>query len=677
MKNYYLKLLFAFFTLLTSCSQKDILSVEDKEWLLNNPNLKVSVYGYVPPYLFKNKEGISDGVFIDYINLIEEKINYTFDKIEYDSWPKLYNDGLKGEVDIILDIPKTKQRESHFDFYGDFFESNYVIVCQKGKSISYKNLANANIIVPENYAIVETVKKSFPNAKIETLPKEHNCLIALSEGKYDAYLSPQLVANYFIHELNITNLKISEVTPFEYEPKISVFKKNPKLSSIIAKAVQDVSMAEKDDILNNWLYNEIKPFYRQLDFWLLLIGLLSIVLIAIISINQILNQIIRKRTFLLQEAINKSNRSSEVKNRFIQNISHEIRTPMNSILGFSELLSKDGLSKEEQLKYIDNINSGGKRLIQVIDSILDISNFGASEIEINYQQVNLSLLIKGVESTFKKIAEDKNISLNFHTSILTTDVFVIDKNVTLKIYENLVDNALKFTCKGSVDVYTHFSNNKLEIKVIDTGKGIDDKNKEAIFEIFSVNDLNAPILDNGLGLGLTIVKENVKALKGELSFNSEVMKGSCFKVSLPATKTTLNTNTIPKNSIDKNYTILIVEDAKVNFLLVKSVLKQLKEFNLTILHAENGQLGVEMCDDYPEIDLIIMDIRMPVMNGYDATRIIKSKYPAYNIIAHTAYSSDSDIKKALDVGCEAVLAKPVEMDLFKETIIKYLKSAHN
>ena len=675
MKINYLKLLLVFICLLSSCKEKNILSLEEEKWLLNNPNLKVSVYGYIPPYLFNNKEGVSDGVFIDYINLIEKKINYTFDKIEYDSWPELYNDALEEKIHIILDIPKTKERQIYFDFYGDFFKSNYVIVCQQNKSISFKNLATASIIVPENYAIIETVKKSFPNAKIETLPKEHDCLTALSEGKYDAYLSPQLVANYFIHELNITNLKISEVTPFGYEPKISVLKKNPQLSSIIAKAVRDISMDEKDTILKNWLYNEIEPFYRQLDFWLLLIGILLIIIIAIITFNRVLKKIIRKRTSLLQEAINKSNRSNEVKNRFIQNISHEIRTPMNSILGFSELLSKDGLSKEEQLKYIDNINSSGKRLIQVIDSILDISNFGTSEIEINYQQVNLSLLIKEVENTFKKIAEDKNISLKFHTAILTTDVFVIDKNATLKIYENLIDNALKFTNKGGVDVYTHFSNNKLEIKVVDTGKGIDNEDKEAIFEMFSINDLNTPVLDNGLGLGLTIVKENVKALKGELSFDSEVMKGSSFKVSLPVTKTTLDTTT--KNSIDKNYTILIVEDAKVNFLLIKSILKQLKEYNLTILHAENGQLAVEMCDNYSEIDLIIMDIRMPVMNGYRATQLIKSKYPNYNIIAHTAHSSDGDIKKALEVGCETVLGKPVEIDLFKETIIKYLKSAHN
>lgn len=674
MKINYLNLLLVFFVLVTSCNNKKVLSSKEKEWLINNPNLKVSVYGYVPPYLFKNKEGISDGVFIDYINLIEDKIEYSFEKIEYSSWPKLYNDALNGNVDIILDIPQTKQREAHFDFYGNFFKSKYVIVCKKDKNITFKDLASASIIVPENYAIVETLKKNFPNATIETLPKEHNCLLALSNGKYDAYLSPKLVANYFIHELNINNLIISDTTPFNYQPKISVNKQNVILSNIVSKAVASISLTEKDEILNSWLYSEIKPFYRQVNFWLILISVLLIVLISIITINRFLKNIIRKRTFLLQDAIFKANKNREVKNRFIQNISHEIRTPMNSIIGFSDLLSKDNLSKKDQLNYIENINSSGRQLIQIIDSILDISNFGTSEIEINYQQINLSLLLNSTKRTFKQIAYNKNISIEFHSNINSRDVFLIDKNALLKIYKNLIDNAVKFTCKGSVNVYTTFENNTLTIEVVDTGKGIDNKNKEAIFEIFSINDLNTPILDSGLGLGLTIVKENVKALNGELTFDSELKKGSTFKVSLPIKRSEINANSTLEKVTTKGYTILIVEDAKVNFLLVKSILKQLNGYDLTILHAENGLLGVQMCDDYPKIDLIIMDIRMPVMNGYDATLKIKEKHPNYNIIAHTAYSSDGDIKKALEVGCDAVLAKPVEMELFKETIIKYLKA---
>lgn len=677
MNTNYLKLILVFFTLITSCSQKEILSSEEKEWLVKNPNIKVSVYGYVPPYLFNNDNGISYGVFIDYLDLIESKIDYKFQKIEYDSWPKLYNDALKGNIDVILDIPKTTEREKHFDFYGSFFESKYVVVCRNNQEVTFQDLAKAKIIVPESYAIVETLKKRFPKAIIETLPKEQNCLKALSKGNYDAYLGPKLVANYFIHQLNITNLKISEVTPFSYEPKISVVKSNPKLSKIISKAVQNISIDEKNVILNNWLYNEIKPFYRRLDFWLIIIIALIVTLTTIVTINRVLKKIIRRRTLLLQEAINKATINREVKNRFIQNISHEIRTPMNGILGFSELLGKEGISKKEQLNYIKHINSAGKRLIHIIDSILDISSFGATEIEACYQEVNLNLLLKGTEIIYKEIADLKGVELHFHTDLKPSELLLIDKNATLKIYENLIDNAIKFTCKGSVYVVTRFDNEQLLIEISDTGKGIDKKDKEAIFEMFSLNDLKAPVLNDGLGIGLTIVREYVKTLKGEITFESEVMKGSTFKIKLPAKKIKAQSEGTITSNKNKDFTILVVEDAKVNFLLVKSILKQLKDYNLTILHAENGQLGVQMCDNYPEIDLIIMDIRMPVMNGYDATRIIKAKYPNYKVIAHTAYSSDVDVKKALDVGCEAVLAKPVEMVLFKETIINYLKNARN
>jgi len=119
---------------------------------------------------------------------------------------------------------------------------------------------------------------------------------------------------------------------------------------------------------------------------------------------------------------------------------------------------------------------------------------------------------------------------------------------------------------------------------------------------------------------------------------------------------------------------LIIEDAEINFLLVKSVLERMKEYDFNILRAENGKIGVEMCNSNPNIDLVIMDIRMPVMNGYEATTIIKEKYPELTIVAHTAYSTDADIKKALEVGCATVLAKPMEIELFKETIIKYINA---
>jgi len=257
----------------------------------------------------------------------------------------------EGKVDIVLDIQKTKKRALIFDFYSEIFRSNYVIVTRKGKPISYKDLATSNIIVPKDYAILEILKKKIPNIKINTFPSESKCLKILSEGNYDAYIGPKSVVNYFIHTLSLSNLIISDVTPFYYNPGISVTKDKKQLSNIIKKAVKSISQNERKVIFNNWLYSEVKPFYRKISFWVGIIILLGLILATISYFNRLLKHKVILRTAELEIAKKNAEKSNAVKTRFIQNISHEIRTPMNSILGFSELLRKENASNTESRMY--------------------------------------------------------------------------------------------------------------------------------------------------------------------------------------------------------------------------------------------------------------------------------------------------------------------------------------
>jgi signal transduction histidine kinase/ActR/RegA family two-component response regulator len=672
MNALYLRFLVLLFILFSSCSKEQILTQKEKEWLNQNPDLKVSIYGYVPPYLFNNQKGKADGVFIDYLNLIEKKIDYKFTRVHYNKWPDLYRDAFNGKIDIVLDIPKTEKREKHFDFYGDFFSSKYVIVSRDDHVITNANLRKAHVVVPEGYAVIEVLQKNLPSAKIQVLSDEKVCLKRLSQGEFDAYVGPKVVAKNFIHDLDITNLVIGDVTPFYYKPVISVTKHNKGLSKIIAKAVHSISDEEKQVILNNWLYDEVKPFYKTTPFWLGMVTLLISILIGITYFNRLLKQKIKERTTALEMTMANLEKSDAVKTRFIRSISHEIRTPMNSILGFSEILKKEGVSKVESQNYISSIIENGKHLIRLIDSILEISSFGNEGAKVNLEEISLKYVFNNVGSYFESLALRKNIDLSFTTKLQIEDVVLIDRNRIKKIIINLIDNAVKFTANGKVNVnYNITDAGNLVIKVMDTGKGIKEEDKEFIFDSFAKLDKEDKVYLDGLGLGLTIVKENVIALKGTLSFESEPGIGSVFTVSIPCKrlKHPISNGTIQKST---GHTILVVEDADINFLLVKSILRLMKTFDFTILHAENGKIGVKMCDAHPEIDLVLMDIRMPVMDGYEATRIIKEKHPDLPIIAHTAYSSDTDIQKALEAGCETVLAKPVEVNLFKTTIIKYI-----
>jgi two-component system sensor histidine kinase EvgS len=670
----HLKFLLLLIVLFTSCKKEQVLTKKEKEWLKTNPDFTVSIYGYVPPYLFNNQKGKADGVFIEYLELIEKKIDYKFKRKSYDKWPDLYKDAISGKIEIVLDIPKTEERQKFFDFYGNFFSSKYVIVSRKHNVITNKNLATSNIVIPEGYAILEVLNKNLHNANIVVLEDEKECLQELSKGNYDAYIGPKLVAKNFIHELDISNLTIGDVTPFYYRPVISVTKKNKKLSVIMKKAINSITDSEKQTILNNWLYDEVKPFYKKIGFWMGAICILILALIGNTYFNRLLKRRIKERTTALEQAMKNVEKGDKVKTRFIRTISHEIRTPMNSILGFSEILKKEDITKEESNTYIDSIINNGKYLVGLIDSILEISSFSEDKAKINLEEINLKFVMQNIEMYFETIAKKKNINLNFNTEIATNDKIIIDRNRIKKIITNLIDNALKFTSNGgNVNVdFNILDSEYLELKVEDNGKGIDHQHKEIIFESFAKLNEEVTNYIEGLGVGLTIVKENVKALNGTISFNSKLGSGSTFVVHVPCKlieEECASQILVPSSN---SYTILVVEDADINFLLVKSILLLMKEYDFTILHAENGKIGVEMCDNHPEIDLVLMDIRMPVMNGYEATRIIKHKHPNLTIVAHTAYSTDADIEKALNAGCETVLAKPVEVNLFKKTIKKLI-----
>ncbi len=672
MKPNYFRLLIVIFVLLSSCKKEELLTQKDKTWLKNNPNLKVSIYGYVPPYLFNNQQGKADGVFIDYLNLIEKKINYKFKRVTYNKWPELYRDASNGKIDIVLDIPKTEQREKNFDFYGDFFSSKYVIVSRKDHVFTNKNIQEANIVIPEGYAVSEVLEKNLPLATIHILSDEKECLKRLSKGAYDAYVGPKLVAKNFIHDLDITNLVIGDATPFYYKPVISVTKHNKPLSLIIKKAVNSISKSEKEVVLNNWLYDEVKPFYEKIAFWVGMMFLFGAVLIGIAYFNRLLKQKIKERTKALETAMSNLEKSDAVKTRFIRNISHEIRTPMNSILGFSEILKKEDISKTESQNHINCIIENGKHLIRLIDGILEISSFHTEDVKVNLETVNLKFVFNNIASYFESIAKKKAIALNFTSNSTTNTLVLTDRNRIKKIVTHLIDNALKFTTEGSVTVhYDIIDETVLNIKVTDTGRGVREEDKEVIFDSFAKLQKDDTTYLDGLGLGLTIVKENVNALQGTIDFESAPDKGSVFTVEIPCESSTDSTvnGTVLK---PEGYIILVVEDADINFLLVKSILLLMKGYDFTILHAENGKIGVEMCDKHPEIDLVLMDIRMPVMDGYEATGIIKQKHPHLVVVALTAYSTDADIQKAIAVGCETVLAKPVELELFKSTVIKYI-----
>ena len=666
-----------------SCSNDSFLTEKEIEYLENNKDLTVSLYGYYPPYQFESEKGTVKGVFVDFIDLIEEKINYKFKRIKYADWQVLFKDVQNGNIDLVIDLNKTKKRKKHLTFFKELFNTNYVIVTRENVSDnsikSLRDLTFKTVVIPENYAIREVLANVLPNLNIVFKKDEVACLMALNDGKYDAYVGPKPIVNYIIRNKELDNLKIQVETLEKYRPTIAVQKQNKILTGIITKAINEISYTELNNLLDSWLLAEIKPWYAKTKFWIVLLTLSFIMFTASVLLNKYLKFKIEEQTKDLSIAVKKAKENERLKTTIIQNISHEIRTPMNGILGFSELLKKEESSIEEKENYIDCILESGKYLIQVIDNIFEISNLQVEQVNLNPSRVYLPEFFDKITSDFEPKARTKqNEIVVIHPENKENLEIFIDRQRLLSIINHLVDNAVKFTSKGKIILQYGLIKTKLSVEIIDTGIGIEENDKEVIFESFSHLEKESARQYNGLGLGLSIAKLNVKYLKGTLTFSSKKGAGTTFKISVPYTEIE---NQIPENNIEEKitetatefFTILIAEDVEINYLLLNSILTQFKPYKFNILRAINGKEAIDICHkNTTEIDLVIMDIRMPVMDGYEATQIIKANYPSIPVIAHTAYSDDNDIVKALDAGCDIVIPKPVNHHDFTKVLESYI-----
>ncbi len=664
-----------------SCSKPSSpLTQEEKEWLRNNDSISVAFFPYYAPYQFINDNNQIDGILIDYINLIEEKIDHKFEKRLYVNWERLLNDAKNNEVDIVSEIQQTSERDTYLNFYAQLFKSSHTIVIRKDNDFGSKieNYYDKTVTVPKDYAIHEILEQKEKGLRIVTEIDDLTCLKQVSNGTYDAYIGPKAVSNYLIKTENLDNLKIVAETKYNYAPSIAVQKNNSVLNQIIAKIDNSISDKEKKVIFDNWLYHEIVPFYKQANFWILLSVIILLFLIAILLLNKYLKYLIKRKTKELKIAKENAEESNKLKTAFIHNISHEVRTPMNGIIGFSELLNDPEITPDKQKEYSKIIIDSSNQLITIIDDIIEISRLQTNQVKLHLEEVNFNELLQLLFSKFQSKAILKNIAIHLDNKLTDEEgTILMDRSKLNKILSNLIDNAIKFTKKGIVEISTQIKDDFLVISIRDTGIGIKSEDQEIIFRNFSQSEKEVTKSYDGLGLGLSIAQKNAQLIKGAISFTSTLNKGSNFILTVPyhpIFDPNKDTAIVASENSKQNpikQVVLIVEDGDINFLFLKTVLLKMTGYKFVIHRAENGKQAVDICEDNENIDLILMDIRMPVMDGYTATKRIKKIRPKLPIIAQTAYSTEEDIQKALDAGCDDFVSKPVDRKILRPIIGKY------
>jgi signal transduction histidine kinase len=391
--------------------------------------------------------------------------------------------------------------------------------------------------------------------------------------------------------------------------------------------------------------------------------------------GQVSMAIQRKRMFdELLLAKEKAEEGDRLKTAFLNNLSHEIRTPLNAIVGFSQFLNEPGLDAERISHITSVICRSSDQLLSIISDIISISTIEAGILDVNPGRTNVNRILKDVYDQLRIKAAGKGLELHYRSSLLEEDAAVMaDETKLVQIISNLVDNAIKFTHKGAVEFGCSLKDNMIRFFVNDTGIGIAEALHPIIFERFHQIDAGHSSNMGGLGLGLPIAKSFVERMGGKIWLESSPGHGTRFTfsipyqpVKIPAAKKVLP-DAIPH---EKKGTILVAEDEENNFELTKTILTMV---GLEVLHAWDGKQAVSMCEQHPEIDMVLMDIKMPVINGYEATRLIKEKRPGLPVIALTAYALIGDREKAMNAGCDDYMAKPVSLANFQEMIQKHLK----
>ncbi len=387
---------------------------------------------------------------------------------------------------------------------------------------------------------------------------------------------------------------------------------------------------------------------------------------------------LKKHLVKLRSAQKKAEESDQLKTAFLHNISHEIRTPMNSIIGFSELLHNPDLTNEKRQYYAGIIAQSGNSLLSIISDIVDIATIQANQTKVNEDEFNLNNMLKHIYEQFIVKAQIQGVSFSYNNFMLDEESFIKTDSVKLlAILTNLVGNAMKFTQKGYVNFGYTCKGDLLEFYVEDNGIGIPSGMHEEIFKRFRQLEYSNDNQPSGSGLGLAISKAYVEMLGGMIWLNSLPGKGSVFYFTIPFKKVNLADKSVRSKQQDIKIeikglaTIVIAEDDDLNFMLLKEMLS---DSRLTILRASNGLEALEICSSNLQVDLVLMDIKMPTMNGYEATEKIKKIRQSLPIIAQTAYFSEAEKSKAIACGCSDFINKPIDKDLLILKVNRLLNS---
>ena len=544
----------------------------------------------------------------------------------------------------------------------------------------------------QNDVLIHYVLSINPSAQFVFINDYEQLINALDRDDVTCVFAQRVGSMYYADKLGKDYIRPLEHRILERNMGFKVANDSPELASILNNGLEVIlANGEYQRIYDKWIteYNKDPNDWHNYLKYILITGILIAGLILLLLIaNWILQAKVRSKTKDLQQQLElnsqimtelekqkiKAEESDKMKSAFLANMSHEIRTPMNGILGFADLLKSADYSSEKQATFIGIIQQSGNRMLGTINNIIDVSKLESGLEKTQITEVNIKSIMTELMNFFSPEAFRKGLKLTLKEGISTLpQSFYTDEYKLNSILTNLIKNALKFTKEGSVEIKYSIEDTMAEFWITDTGIGIPQSKLASVFDQFVQADFSHSNGFEGSGLGLSISQGYVKLLNGEIRLESEQNKGSTFYVRIPNNLSKIissienEQSSVSNQPILTKYKIIIAEDDETSFYFLKEVLKDIAD---DIIHAKDGIEAVEMAKKHSDTDIILMDIKMPKLNGFEATKQIRSFNTKVFIIAQTAYAQDSYKAKVSEAGCDAYISKPIDKQKLLDIISK-------
>jgi signal transduction histidine kinase/DNA-binding response OmpR family regulator len=665
-----------------SISTKVPLTREERAWIDQKHTVRVRFVDW-PPYLILKDNGPPQGIVIEYLKLIEKRTGITFKNEVTDQPFAEFLESMKQRQgpDMTAVIVPTPEREQYLSFTETYISSPYVIFIrgQDKPILDISGLTGKTLAVPRGFVIHDQLVRDYPKIRLALFDSDEGALQAVATGQVDAYIGNLTAASHIIHRRGFSSLQVTASSPFK-DQSLAMGNRNdwPELTSIINKALASITEEEKTAIRNKYLAIKYERGIEKAEVlkWVMIVGgaASGIVLIFLFWNRQLSREIIKRKQTeeYLKQARDEADEANQAKSVFLANMSHELRTPLNAILGFSGMLAREQKATADQQEKLTVINRSGEHLLAMINDVLELSKIEAGRVELEVEVFDLPRMLEDIGRIFELRAQNAGLSFELSLDVELPRYVRADAGKLRQTLINLLSNAVMFTDQGggislrarSTPMPADPAMLRLQMEVEDSGQGIAPELLERIFEPFyqAGKTKNS---SKGTGLGLSISKSFVEMMDGQISIDSTPDKGSLFRVEVPVTLAeaaevvdgeSAGTAVLALAPGQPARRILVVEDNRENRLLLSSLLR---EAGFEIREAENGKEAIDLFEQW-QPHLIWMDMRMPVVNGYEATRRIRHLVggKAVKIVAITASAFKEQHQDILAAGCDEVVYKP-------------------